>query len=46
MKNPKIDADLANHTGMVRIGNESLDRWFMMPALSAPKQIARAILQV
>ena len=43
---PKIDADLANHTGMVRIGNESLDRWFMMPALSAPKQSARAILQV
>jgi protein SCO1 len=43
---PKIDADLANHTGMVRIGNESLDRWFMMPALSAPKQIARSILQV
>jgi protein SCO1 len=43
---PKIDSDLANHTGMVRIGNETLDRWFMMPALSSPKQIARAILQV
>ena len=43
---PKIDADLANHTGMVRIGNDSLDRWFMMPALSAPKQIARSILQL
>ena len=43
---PKIDADLANHTGMVRIGNESLDRWFMMPALSPSKQIARAILQL
>ena len=43
---PKIDADLANHTGMVRIGNESLDRWFMMPALSAPQQIARSILQL
>jgi len=43
---PKIDSDLANHTGMVRIGNETLDRWFMMPALAAPKQIARAILQV
>jgi len=43
---PKIDSDLANHTGMVRIGNETLDRWLMMPALAAPKQIARAILQV
>jgi protein SCO1 len=40
-----LDADLANHTGMVRIGNEKLDRWFMMPALAKPAQIARAILQ-
>jgi protein SCO1 len=43
--NPSQDADLANHTGMVRIGNEKLDRWFMMPALAKPAQIARAILQ-
>ena len=43
---PKIDANLASHTGMVRIGNEALDRWFMMPALSPPKQLARAILQL
>lgn len=44
--NPKIDANLANHTGMLRIGNEKLDRWFMMPSLSSPKQIAREILQM
>jgi protein SCO1 len=43
---PKIDADLKNHTGMLRIGNEKLDRWFMMPALSSPKQIAREILHL
>lgn len=43
---PKIDADLKNHTGMLRIGNEKLDRWFMMPVLSSPKQIAREILQL
>ena len=43
---PTIDGDLANHTGMVRVGNEKLDRWFMMPALSSPSQMARAILQV
>lgn len=43
---PRIDADLANHTGMVRIGNETLDRWFMMPALSSPKQLAREIMQM
>jgi hypothetical protein len=29
----------------VRIGNEKLDRWFMMPALAKPGRIARAILQ-
>lgn len=43
---PKIDGDLANHTGMVRVGNERLDRWFMVPALSRPQQMARAILQL
>ena len=43
---PRIDADLANHTGMVRIGHEALDRWFMMPALSSPKNMAREILQL
>ena len=43
---PRIDGDLANHTGMVRLGNERLDRWFMLPALSRPQQMARAILQL
>jgi protein SCO1 len=43
---PAIDADLNNHTGMVRIGNEALDRWAMCPALASPKQIARAILHL
>lgn len=42
---PILDADQSGHTGMVRIGNEKLDRWFMMPALSKPGQIARAVLQ-
>ncbi len=43
---PVADADLSNHTGVVRVGNVALDRWFMMPALSRPQQIARAILEV
>lgn len=43
---PAIDQKLANHTGMLRIGNETLDRWFMMPALSPPQQIAHAIRQL
>ena len=45
-EDPKIDADLASHAGMVRIGSEALDRWFMMPALAPAKQIAREILQL
>jgi protein SCO1/2 len=43
---PGIDSDLTNHTGMVRIGNEKLDRWTMMPALGSPKQIVRAVLEI
>jgi protein SCO1 len=43
---PVLDADLNLHTGMVRIGNEAIDRWAMSPALAAPQQIARAILQL
>lgn len=43
---PVLDADLSRHTGMVRIGNELLDRWAMCPALASPKQIARAILHL
>lgn len=43
---PKIDSDLINHTGMVRVGNDTLDRWLMVPALSTPKHIARTILQL
>ena len=40
---PAIDSDLNNHTGMVRIGSEPLDRWFMVPSLSPPQQIVRSI---
>ena len=45
-EDPKIDSDLTNHTGMVRVGNEPLDRWFMVPALGQPEQMAHAILQM
>jgi protein SCO1/2 len=43
---PKLDADLSQHTGMLRIGNEARDRWCSMPARSSPKQIAYAILNL
>lgn len=43
---PAVDADLAQHTGMVRIGNPALDRWSMMPSLLAPARLARAIVEL
>ncbi len=41
---PVVDADKSQHTGLVRYGNEALDRWAACPALSNPAQIAKAIL--
>lgn len=43
---PKIDKELNRHTGMVRIGNDTYDRWAMAPALANPAQIVGAILHV
>lgn len=43
---PAVDADLAQHAGMVRIGNEAIDRWSMMPSLVSPARLARSILDL
>ena len=43
---PAVDADISQHTGMLRIGNTVRDRWIMTPALASPRQIVRAILQM
>jgi protein SCO1/2 len=40
---PAVDSDLNSHTGMVRAGNEALDRWFMVPALGSAEQIVTVI---
>ena len=42
--NPLVDKDKTQHTGLVRYGNETLDRWAACPALSNPEQIAKSIL--
>jgi protein SCO1/2 len=44
--NPAIDQDKAQHTGMVCIGNESLNRWCSTPAMRDPLQIAAAVRMV
>lgn len=40
---PAIDGLAATHTGMLRIGNEKLARWGMMPSMATPEQIVNAI---
>ncbi|WP_229452196.1 SCO family protein [Massilia niastensis] len=40
---PVADADLANHTGALRIGNVARDRWMMMPNRAQTAQIVKAI---
>lgn len=43
---PQVDADRSQHTGMLRIGNDALDRWCMTPALLEPAQICESIRAV
>lgn len=44
--NPTFDADKKQHIGLVRFGNESLDRWAACPALANPTEIVKAVLYV
>ena len=43
---PQVDADLSQHTGMLRIGNDAYDRWIMVPALSRPRSIVDTVAQL
>lgn len=40
---PVTDADLKQHTGMVRIGHDARDRWSMIPAQAKAEQIVNSI---
>ncbi|MDB5746968.1 MAG: SCO1/SenC family protein [Massilia sp.] len=42
--NPVTDADLRQHTGMVRIGHDGRDRWSMIPAQASTAQIVTSIM--
>ncbi|MDT4852741.1 SCO1/SenC [compost metagenome] len=44
--NPEVDANKANHSGVLRIGNDALDRWTLAPALTDPEQILATINHV
>jgi protein SCO1 len=41
--NPEVDEDRAQHTGMLRIGNDTRQRWTMCPALAEPSAIVRSV---
>jgi protein SCO1 len=40
---PKVDADITQHAGVVRIGHDAYDRWMMAPALGSPESILQVI---
>lgn len=42
-RDENIDNIKENHTGMIRIGNDTLNRWSMAPALAEPQQIMATI---
>lgn len=42
-RDANVDDVKENHTGMVRIGNDALNRWSMAASLSAPQQIMATI---
>ena len=41
---PAADADLKQHTGMVRIGHDARGRWSMVPATATTRQITDSVL--
>ncbi|MCO4203278.1 SCO family protein [Aeromonas taiwanensis] len=43
---PAIDGIVATHTGMLRIGNDKISRWGMMPTQAKPDQIVKMIEHV
>ena len=40
---PGIDLDVTQHTGMVRVINDSINRWFMCPAQASVETVVQAI---
>jgi protein SCO1/2 len=43
---PLVDRDQSTHTGMLRIGNDTYQRWTMAPAMAEPRQILGTINHV
>ena len=45
-RDPEVDRDLRSHTGMLRAGNDSLDRWIACPAWAPARQLAQSALWI
>ena len=45
-RDPRIDADKTQHTGLLVYGNEATGRWGAVPTLLTPERIVRAVLRV
>ncbi|WP_306296687.1 SCO family protein [Pseudomonas taiwanensis] len=43
---PEVDRNLTSHTGLVRMGNDSYERWTMAPALTGPQHILATLNHV
>ncbi len=43
---PEVDRDRTQHTGMVRVGNDALDRWISCPGLAPAEQLARQAVRI
>lgn len=43
---PRVDADASSHTGLIRYGNEALERWAACAGQAKPAWIARSILSL
>ena len=40
---PEVDKDLSNHIGVIKYGNEPLERWGGCPGMSSPEWIAETL---
>jgi protein SCO1 len=40
---PEVDKDLSNHIGLIKYGNEPLERWGGCPGMSSPEWIAETL---
>jgi protein SCO1/2 len=45
-RDPAVDSDISQHTGLLRIGNDALDRWSMSPALLKPERLLDRLMGI